>query len=120
MKINGRRLKYLLRQVAGRYLPADIVCRPKQGFGFPVGTWMRRDLRRLVEHRLHDSRLVAAGIFRPEPIERLLNQHMDGRVDHSYRLWLLLGLEIWHEIYIEGRSVDSVQADILQHAASVA
>jgi hypothetical protein len=45
---------------------------------------------------------------------------MDGRVDHSYRLWLLLGLEIWHEIYIEGRSVDSVQADILQHAASVA
>jgi asparagine synthase (glutamine-hydrolysing) len=120
MKIRGRRLKYLLRQVAGRYLSADIVCRPKQGFGFPVGTWMQRDLRRLVEHRLHNSRLVAAGVFRPTPIERLLNEHMSGRIDHSYRLWLLLGLEIWHEIYIEGRSVESVQADILQHAASAA
>jgi asparagine synthase (glutamine-hydrolysing) len=119
MKIRGWRLKYLLRQVAGRYLPPEVVRRPKQGFGFPVGTWMRRDLRRLVEHRLHDSRLVAEGVFRAAPIERLLNQHMSGRVDHSYRLWLLLGLEIWHEIYIEGRSVDSVQAGIL-HAASAA
>jgi asparagine synthase (glutamine-hydrolysing) len=120
MKIRGRRLKYLLRQVARRYLPSDIVRRPKQGFGFPVGTWMRRDLRRLVEHRLHDSRLVAAGVFRAVPIERLLHEHMSGRVDHSYRLWLLLGLEIWHEIYIDGRSVDAVRADILQQAASAA
>jgi asparagine synthase (glutamine-hydrolysing) len=120
MKVRGRHLKYLLRQVAGRYLPPEIVRRPKQGFGFPVGTWMRRDLRSLVEHRLHDSRLVAAGIFRPGPIERLLSEHMSGRVDHSYRLWLLLGLEIWYEIYIEGRSVDSVQAGIVRDAASAA
>jgi asparagine synthase (glutamine-hydrolysing) len=114
MKIKGRRLKYLLRQVARRYLPPDIVRLPKQGFGFPVGTWMRRDLQRLVRERLRDSRLVAAGIFRAEPVERLVREHMDGRVDHSYRLWLLLGLEIWYEIYIEGRSVDAVQGDILQ------
>lgn len=117
MKLKGRRLKYLLRRVARRYLPPEIVRLPKQGFGFPVGTWMRRDLRRLVVERLGDSRLVAAGVFRPEPIARLLREHMDGRVDHSYRLWLLLGLEIWYEIYIEGRSVDAVQGEILERAA---
>jgi asparagine synthase (glutamine-hydrolysing) len=97
-------------------LPAAIVRRPKQGFGFPVGTWMRQDLRRLVVERLRESRFVAAGIFRPEPIERLLSEHMNGRVDHSYRLWLLLGLEIWYEIYIEGRSVDAVKDDVLARA----
>jgi hypothetical protein len=48
-------------------------------------------------------------VFRPEPIARLLREHMDGKVDHSYRLWLLLNLEIWHELYIEGRSIDAVR-----------
>jgi asparagine synthase (glutamine-hydrolysing) len=112
MKLRGRKLKYLLRRVAARYLPPEIVRRPKQGFGFPVGLWMQRDMKALVEDRLGRSRLVASGIFRPEPIARLLREHMEGHVDHSYRLWLLLNLEIWHEIYIEGRSVDVVTDDI--------
>jgi asparagine synthase (glutamine-hydrolysing) len=75
---------------------------------------MQRDLKALVEDRLGNSRLVAAGIFRPEPIARIMHEHMEGRVDHSYRLWLLLNLEIWHEIYIEGRSVAAATGDILQ------
>jgi asparagine synthase (glutamine-hydrolysing) len=112
MKLRGRRLKYLLRRVAKRYLPPEIIRRPKQGFGFPVGMWMQRDMRALVEDRLGRSRLVASGIFRPEPIARLLREHMEGRVDHSYRLWLLLNLEIWYEVYIEGRSADVVTGDI--------
>jgi asparagine synthase (glutamine-hydrolysing) len=112
MKLRGRKLKYLLRRVAKRYLPPEIVRRPKQGFGFPVGLWMQRDLKALVEDRLGNSRLVAAGIFRPEPIARIMREHMEGRVDHSYRLWLLLNLEIWHEVYIEGRSVAAVTASI--------
>jgi asparagine synthase (glutamine-hydrolysing) len=112
MKLKGRKLKYLLRRVAKRYLPPEIVRRPKQGFGFPVGLWMQRDLKALVEERLGNSRLVAAGVFRPEPIARIMREHMEGRVDHSYRLWLLLNLEIWHEVYIEGRSVEAVTADM--------
>jgi hypothetical protein len=73
---------------------------------------MRRDLKALVESRLGDSRLVAHGVFRPEAIARLLEEHMGGRVDHSYRLWLLLNLEIWHEIYIDGRSPQLLREEI--------
>ena len=113
MKVRGHQLKYLLRKVAARYLPREIVTRPKQGFGFPLGHWMRGDLRALVSDRLRGSKLVDAGIFRHETVVRLLEEHMDGRVDHSYRLWLLLGLEIWYEIYVEGRAVGAVQADII-------
>jgi asparagine synthase (glutamine-hydrolysing) len=116
MKIRGFKLKYLLRRVARRYLPATVTRRSKQGFGFPVGMWLRQDLRGLVEHRLCNSHFVEAGIFEQEPIERLLREHMSGLADHNYRLWLLLNLELWHEIYIEGRSVDAVREDILQLA----
>ena len=73
---------------------------------------MRRDLKPLVEDRLRNSRLVAAGVFRPEPIARMVREHMNGEVDHSYRLWLLLNLEIWHEIYVEGRDVGAVTEGI--------
>lgn len=108
LKLRGRKLKYLLRRVAARYLPPEIVRRPKQGFGFPVGLWMRRDLRAPVEDRLSNSRLVAAGVFRPEPIRRIVREHMEGRVDHSYRLWLLLNLEIWYQLYVEGRPAEAL------------
>lgn len=120
LKIKGRQLKYLLRRVAARYLPADIVRRPKQGFGFPVGMWMRQDLKPLVESRLRNSALVAAGVFRAEPVARLLDEHMSGRVDHSYRLWVLLNLEIWHDIYIGGAGVDDVRVAVERLARAAA
>ena len=108
LKIRGRQLKYLLRKVAARYVPREIVRLPKQGFGFPLGQWMRSDLRDVLEHRLKNSRFVEAGIFRSEYLQTLFEQHVSGRQDHSYRLWLLLGLEIWYELYLQGKPVESV------------
>lgn len=108
LKVRGRKLKYALREVAARYIPSKVVQLPKQGFGFPVGQWMRQDLRSAVESRLFNSRFVEEGLFRKEYLENLVGEHMSGERDHSYRLWLLLGLEVWHELYIEGRAVESV------------
>jgi asparagine synthase (glutamine-hydrolysing) len=111
MKIRRRQLKYLLRKVAARYIPAELVNLPKQGFGFPVGRWMRSDLRKLVTSRLESSRFVDAGIFRADYLQRIVQEHMNGTRDHSYRLWLLLSLEIWHDIYLEEQSVGAVISD---------
>jgi asparagine synthase (glutamine-hydrolysing) len=108
LKIKGRRLKYLLRKVAARYIPAEIVRLPKQGFGFPVGRWMQRDLRKLVTHRLENSQFVEDGIFRAEYLADIVREHMSGKRDHSYRLWLLLSLEIWHDIYLRREPVGAV------------
>lgn len=117
MKLRIGKLKYLLRRVARRYLPDSVTRRPKQGFGFPVGLWLRKDLAMLVDRRVRHSRLVDAGIFRQDAIERLLQEHMSGNADHNYRLWLLLCLDIWYEIHIEGRAVEPVRDDIRELVA---
>jgi asparagine synthase (glutamine-hydrolysing) len=108
LKIKGRRLKYLLRKVAAGYVPDEIVQLPKQGFGFPLGRWMQRDLRKLVVNRLKQSRFVEAGVFREDYLLTILREHLDGKRDHSYRLWLLLGLEIWFDVYLERQPVEAV------------
>jgi hypothetical protein len=60
-----------------------------------------------------DSNLVAEGYFRRETMTSLLDDHVSGRVDHNYRLWLLLNLELWHRLFIEGRSENELNAMLL-------
>ena len=109
LKLNGRKLKYILRRVASRYLPNELVNRKKQGFGFPLGIWMRSDLKDCLQQMFADSRFVQIGIFDQVYITRLLNEHLSGRADHSYRLWILLNLEIWYRLYFEHETIDSMQ-----------
>lgn len=108
LKLKRGRLKYLLRRVASRYLPREVVGRPKQGFGFPLGAWMRSDLTGVLEELLGDARFAQLGIFEQTAIDSIVSEHIAGKTDHSYRLWILLNLELLQRIYFEGESVDSV------------
>ena len=74
-----------------------------------------RELRHLIEQIAETSRLVEHGVFRREEMRRLVNEHVAGRVDHSYRLWLLFTLEIWYRHYIQGEPVDMLEALIGEH-----
>jgi len=109
VKLKGSRLKYILRRVAARYLPEELVGMKKQGFRFPLGIWFRTDLRDMLRSLFARSRFVELGIFDARYIDRLLEEHIAGRVDHNYRLWLLLNLEIWYRLYFEGESIDNLR-----------
>lgn len=108
LKLNGHRLKYILRRTSAAYLPAGIVTREKQGFGFPIAHWMRTELRTLLEHVFRESRFVEAGIFERRYMDTLLAEHLSGRSDHNFRLWILLNLEVWHRLYLERQSPDQL------------
>jgi len=108
LKIRRGCLKYILRKVSERYLPRQVTKRPKQGFGFPLGVWMRTDLVDLLRHLLRDSRFAALGIFDQSYMDVLLEEHLSGRRDHNYRLWILLNLELIHRMYFENQSIDDV------------
>jgi asparagine synthase (glutamine-hydrolysing) len=108
LKLRNRELKYILRQVAKRYLPAELVRRPKQGFGFPLGSWMRQELRPLVIGLLGQSRFVERGLFDRDFIREITDEHISGQRDHSYRLWALLNLELWYRINFERETPESL------------
>jgi len=109
MKLKGMKLKHILRSVSARYLPRELVYRKKQGFGFPIALWLRTDLAHLLRNLFDESRMVELGIFDPVFIRRLVEEHLNGQVDHNFRIWILLNLELWYRMYFENRSVDQMR-----------
>jgi asparagine synthase (glutamine-hydrolysing) len=117
LKLKNGELKHMLKAVAARYLPKRVIARRKQGFTFPLGQWMRSELRPFLARLVDQSRFVEHGIFNREYIRSLVDEHVSGRVDHSYRLWILINLEFWYRSFIDGESIDSQRArvDALLH-----
>jgi asparagine synthase (glutamine-hydrolysing) len=112
LKLKGNQLKYILRKVAARYLPQDLIDRRKQGFGFPLAIWMRTELRDFVRNLFAESRFIELGIFERAYVQRLVDEHIAGKIDHNYRLWLLINLEVWYRMFFEGMTIPVMQQDI--------
>jgi len=108
IKVQYGKPKYLMRKLAKEYLPDTIVQRDKQGFMFPIAYWFRNDLFPFLQEALMSSFFVKEGLFRREAIQRLLQEHRSKRIDHHVRLWMLLNLEMWHQLYIEGAGLETV------------
>jgi len=110
LKLRRGRLKYLPRMLAARHFGQEIALRPKQGFGFPLALWLRGPLRGLMLRLLDESRFVAAGLFRREALATMLREHLDGRRDHNYRLWMWFNLEVFWRTWIENDPVEVTEA----------
>ncbi|UCH61297.1 MAG: hypothetical protein JSV61_07385, partial [Anaerolineales bacterium] len=108
VKVQNGKPKYLMRKLAKEYLPDTIVQRDKQGFMFPIAYWFRNDLFPFLQEALLSSFFVKEGLFRKEAIQHLLQEHRSNRFDHHVRLWMLLNLEMWHQLYIEGAGLETV------------
>lgn len=107
--LKGNHLKYILREVASRYLPEELITLKKQGFRFPLGIWFRTDLKDFLRRLFDQSRFVELGLFEKSYIDNLLDEHISGKVDHNYRIWVLLNLEYWYRMYFEGETVESMK-----------
>ncbi len=94
-KLQGRTSKWLLRRLMKDRLPAEILTRPKMGFGVPVGEWLRGELRPLLQDTVLSERSFARGYFRPEAVRAIVDEHLSGRADRRYHVWGLLMLELW-------------------------
>jgi asparagine synthase (glutamine-hydrolysing) len=97
LKIRGGRGKWILRRVLERYVPRELFERPKQGFGMPIGDWLRGPLRPWAEALLEERRLRDEGFFEPGPIRRAWAEHLSGRRNRAYQLWDVLMFQAWLE-----------------------
>jgi len=101
--------KRILRETFGGLLPPSIFRRRKMGFGVPLAHWFRHELRDFAREVLLDPSTLARGYFRPQAVERLVNEHLSGVFDHSHRLWALLFFELWQRQWVDCRSLAAAQ-----------
>jgi asparagine synthase (glutamine-hydrolysing) len=97
MKIREGQGKWALRQVLYKYVPKELIDRPKAGFAIPVGQWLRGPLKDWAEALLDEKRLEREGYFYPKPIRDKWLQHLTGRYDHTPSLWAVLMFQSWLE-----------------------
>ena len=98
-RMRGLRGKRILRDAVRDLLPAQVLGRPKKGFGMPVAAWLNGPLEPLLHDLLGAERLRAGGIFRPATVERMIREHREGRADRRKPLWTLLVFELWREYH---------------------
>lgn len=101
LKMNRFRTKSLLKKVAARLVPREVVYRRKMGFGVPVGRWLRGEMKDFLRDVLLSHKALNRGIIRSERIRQYVDEHIDGKFDHSFQVWTLLMLELWFQRFID-------------------
>ncbi|MDR0390970.1 MAG: asparagine synthase (glutamine-hydrolyzing) [Planctomycetaceae bacterium] len=94
-KIKQNHGKHILREIFQNLLPTNIEKRRKMGFGVPINYWFKNELKNKIYDTLLDKKTIERGYFQKKYITQLLNEHTNNQIDHAYRIWSLLVLELW-------------------------
>lgn len=99
-KIKGFETKHILKDLARRLVPAELIDRPKMGFGIPRAEWLRTGMRELVIDTLTDTTAVQRGWFNPKEVSRVIETHMSHK-DQDNLIWPMLILELWARTWLD-------------------
>lgn len=100
-RVNGIKTKILLKKLAERHVPAELIYRRKVGFTMPLTDWFVGPLRNFVKDILLDDRCLSRGYYNPDVLKRMIDEHSNSKVDREQGIWVLLALELWHRVYVD-------------------
>ena len=100
-KLQRGTTKKLFKDALRPWLPDSLLDRPKQGFGVPIDSWLRGPLRDLPADVLLDPVAVGRGMFRPEYVRGMIDDHLSGARNNAYRIWALMQLELWQRTFVD-------------------
>jgi asparagine synthase (glutamine-hydrolysing) len=101
LKRNSMGGKLIIKSVVKDLLPAEILNKPKTGFGLPVARWFRNELSPMLRETLLDGTSERRGLFEQDLLRKMVTEHVEGRRDWSNRLWAFLFLELWFREFID-------------------
>jgi asparagine synthase (glutamine-hydrolysing) len=101
-KLRGLTTKAILREALRGRVPRPILERRKLGFPVPFGRWAREGFAARIRDVILGPRALARGLFAPQAVANMLAEHETGSANHADRLWLLLNLEIWQRMFLDG------------------
>ncbi len=108
LKLRGWQTKALLRAAVRDLLPPAILSRRKMGFPVPIGRWLRGAFQPLVNEFVLGPRAAERQLFDATALRAMAAEHVSGAARHGDRLWLLINLEIWQRIFLDGESPEHV------------
>ena len=97
MKLRDGVTKWPVRKLLERYVPRELIERPKMGFAVPIGRWLRTDLRDWAETLLAEEALGRDGLLNPISIRKAWDEHLSGRRNWEHRIWAILMFQAWRE-----------------------
>jgi asparagine synthase (glutamine-hydrolysing) len=109
-KYHSGQTKWIVRQTMRGILPESVLQKRKMGFNPPLPEWIGVELKPLITQMLSRGAIEHRGIFRPDSVERLLKDHFEGRRDNALKIWALLMLEVWHQMYIDTQASAPIQS----------
>ena len=112
-KLRGWQTKAVLRAALRDLVPRQILTRRKMGFPVPLGKWLRGPFWPLVQEFVLGPQALDRGLFKPDALRLLAEEHHTGAREHGDRLWLLINLELWQRIFLDGEPLSQLSASLL-------
>ncbi len=101
---NGNIQKAVLKKIVHKYVPKELMERPKMGFGIPIHRWLRKELKWLLEESFDDTKIKRQNIFNPKVVKRAIQSFLQGdsNIDHQ-RIWFLLMFQMWFDRWVDNQ-----------------
>ncbi len=112
MKVRNMTTKWITREAMRGILPQEVIDKKKMGFNPPLPQWINGELKPVIDNFLSRETVERRGIFRPQAVQQLVEDHRQSKRDNALKIWALLMIEVWQRMYLDGEREEEIKEQI--------